>query len=92
MFGLSHQTAACERSILGVTSRPPGSERVSTAMPEQTRPDILAEIRDTMHSIDSRELSTDELLDLAALLRCFLPQSREVFTRAQDRPLLRIVS
>ena len=57
-----------------------------------SRADLLCEIRETMRRIDSRDLTTQELSDLSALLLCFLPQSREVFVGAQERPLLRIVS
>ena len=65
-----------------------GSRRYKLIMND--RADILAEIRSTLRQIDSRHLSTAELLDLSVLLRCFLPESAQV-ARSGDQPLLRVV-
>lgn len=69
--------------------KPVGGVRYKIVM--RDRQSTLRDIRASLRAIDSRELTTDELTDLAAVLRRFLPKSRSVGVASEDRPFLRVV-
>lgn len=69
--------------------KPVGGVRYKIVM--RDRQSTLRDIRASLRAIDSRELTTDELADLAAVLRRFLPKSRSIGIATEDRPFLRVV-